>query len=471
MPQKIKGLIRPHADKLISLYRLLDTAIIVATLWLIFRLYQVQIEVDQSIWILIAIVCFNFLGEIGNIYSPQRGKSRRTDILVLAYVWFCVVAVLLIIAQITPLVRPQFQELFWLWLSIVPIELISWHLVVKTLANRLRSYGYNSRVAAVIGVTELGKEIENIITQQDWLGMVFHGYYDGRNPEQSEARIKIDPEKFLGDYSVLLEDAKKGVIDVVYIALPMMAERRIKTIVDTLADSTLSVYFVPDLFMFDLLRSQWYSLHGLPVVSIFDTPFYGIDGFAKRCFDVIVASLILLLIAVPMLLIAIAIKLDSKGPILFKQRRYGFKGEEVMVWKFRSMKVAQDGAVVPQAQKNDPRITKLGRILRSTSLDELPQFINVLQGRMSVVGPRPHAVSHNEFYRGQIKGYMLRHKVKPGITGWAQINGYRGETDTLDKMEARVKYDLEYIRNWSIILDVKIILLTVFKGFLGANAY
>jgi putative colanic acid biosynthesis UDP-glucose lipid carrier transferase len=165
------------------------------------------------------------------------------------------------------------------------------------------------------------------------------------------------------------------------------------------------------------------------------------------------------------------VKVSSPGPVLFKQRRYGIDGKEISVWKFRTMRVCEDGDHVPQATKKDPRITPLGSFLRRTSLDELPQFVNVLMGRMSIVGPRPHAVAHNELYRGQVKGYMLRHKVRPGITGWAQINGWRGETDTLDKMVNRIEHDLWYIRNWSLWLDLKIIVLTAVRGLTGMNAY
>lgn len=237
------------------------------------------------------------------------------------------------------------------------------------------------------------------------------------------------------------------------------------------ADSTVSVHYVPDLFIFDLLSASLNNIKGIPVISIHDTPFYGVDGVMKRMFDIGFSLIALFIIAIPLLIIALCIRLTSPGPILFKQRRYGFRGEEIIVWKFRSMTVLEDSDQVVQAKKNDPRVTKFGSFIRRTSLDELPQFFNVLQGRMSVVGPRPHAVAHNEFYRGQVKGYMLRHKVKPGITGLAQVNGYRGETDTLEKMEGRIQYDLNYIRNWSLWLDMKIVLLTVFKGFTGAKVY
>ena len=191
----------------------------------------------------------------------------------------------------------------------------------------------------------------------------------------------------------------------------------------------------------------------------------------KRMEDVFLSLTILGIISIPMLCIALGIKLTSRGPVLFKQDRYGMDGKKIKVWKFRSMRVMDNGEVVKQATKGDPRITPFGAFLRRTSLDELPQFFNVLQGTMSVVGPRPHAVSHNEEYRKKVAYYMLRHKMKPGITGWAQVNGWRGETDTVEKMEMRIKYDLEYIRNWSIWMDFKIVIFTLFRGFVGKNVY
>jgi len=228
---------------------------------------------------------------------------------------------------------------------------------------------------------------------------------------------------------------------------------------------------VPHAFIFDLMHASWVQVGGQPVISIYETPFFGIDGSLKRLEDLVLSSLILVLISPLLLGLAIAIKLNSRGPVLFRQQRYGLDGQIVEVWKFRSMSVSEDGDHVQQARKGDSRVTSLGRFLRRTSLDELPQFINVLQGRMSIVGPRPHAVAHNEQYRRLIHGYMLRHKVRPGITGWAQINGWRGETDTLEKMAKRIEFDLHYMRTWSLLLDLRIIFLTLFKGFVGKNAY
>jgi putative colanic acid biosynthesis UDP-glucose lipid carrier transferase len=209
----------------------------------------------------------------------------------------------------------------------------------------------------------------------------------------------------------------------------------------------------------------------MPVISVCESPFTGYDGIVKRASDLILSLLILILVSPLLIIIAAAIKIDSPGPIIFKQRRYGLDGEEIVVYKFRSMRVCEDGGSIRQAQEGDDRITRLGAFLRKTSLDELPQFVNVIQGRMSVVGPRPHAVAHNEIYRNLIKGYMIRHKVKPGITGWAQVNGYRGETKTLDKMQGRIDYDLDYLRNWSLRLDLRIIMKTVLLVFKDSAAY
>jgi putative colanic acid biosysnthesis UDP-glucose lipid carrier transferase len=223
--------------------------------------------------------------------------------------------------------------------------------------------------------------------------------------------------------------------------------------------------------VFDLIQSRATDIGGLPAIALCETPFYGPSGVVKRVSDIIISAALLVLLSPLLLLLALAIKLTSPGSVIFRQRRYGLDGEEITVYKFRSMRVSEDGEKVTQASRNDPRITPIGRILRRFSLDELPQLFNVLQGRMSIVGPRPHAVAHNEEYRALIKGYMLRHKVRPGITGLAQINGYRGETKDLEDMRKRVEYDLDYLRHWSLGLDLSIILKTVLVVFGDQKAY
>lgn len=303
------------------------------------------------------------------------------------------------------------------------------------------------------------------------MGLDLLGFFDDKQRDpirlaDSKVRLPIS-----GNLEQLVEQARAGQIDRVYITLPMRSEARIKWLVAQLSDTTVSVYIVPDVFVFELLHSRSQNINGVPTISIFDSPMTGANTIIKRLEDVFLSSLILCFIAVPMLAISIAVKLSSPGPVFFRQKRYGIDGRSIEVWKFRSMRVMENGADVVQATRGDNRITSVGAFLRRTSLDELPQFINVLLGDMSIVGPRPHAVAHNEQYRGQINSYMLRHKVKPGITGWAQVNGWRGETDTLDKMQKRVEHDLAYIHNWSLWWDLKIVFLTVFKGFIHKNAY
>jgi putative colanic acid biosynthesis UDP-glucose lipid carrier transferase len=302
------------------------------------------------------------------------------------------------------------------------------------------------------------------------MGLDLVGFYDDRPAERTAAV----PEKFgskLGDIDDLVEHARRGSVDLIYITFPMRAEERIRKVLERLGDTTASVYIVPDFFVFELLHARWTNIGGVPVVSVFESPLYGVDGLLKRVVDVAVGACVFALAAVPMLMIAMAVKLSSSGPILFKQRRYGLDGEEIRVWKFRTMTVWEDGQEVKQAQRDDQRVTPVGRFLRATSLDELPQIFNVLAGSMSLVGPRPHATAHNEAYRLLIRGYMLRHKVKPGITGLAQVRGFRGETETLDKMEKRVACDHQYIRSWSLWLDLKILVETLFVVFSRKNAY
>jgi putative colanic acid biosynthesis UDP-glucose lipid carrier transferase len=296
------------------------------------------------------------------------------------------------------------------------------------------------------------------------------GFFDDR-PSARTGELPDEVGRRLGNLRELIELARRGEVHRIYITLPMRAESRIRELLNQLADTTASVYIVPDFFVFELLHSRWTDINGLPAVSVFENPFYGVHGIAKRLCDVALATVFLVFAALPMLVIAAAIKLTSPGPVFFRQRRYGLDGREIHVWKFRSMRVCENGTSVRQASRQDPRVTPLGAILRRTSLDELPQLFNVLEGSMSLVGPRPHANAHNEQYRRLIPGYMLRHKVKPGITGLAQVLGWRGETDTLDKMANRIQCDLQYIREWSLWLDIKILFRTAWVVWSRENAY
>ncbi|MGR9115414.1 MAG: undecaprenyl-phosphate glucose phosphotransferase [Gammaproteobacteria bacterium] len=479
MVKKIRfsGLIKPYDNKLGVIANLLDILIISATLWLILGVYSIQWTNQHTLWLLSYALLFHFFSELNDLYKLNRGYKGSNEIQKICLSCFGVVSTISVISLVFPatfqlifLIDPRENFRFWLWVFLVPVGLILCHLTLRIFILSLRKMGRNTRRVAVVGATYMGEDIKTTIIEDPSLGMIFKGYFDDRR-ELSNERLAIETNTLSGNIEDLICLAKDGKVDIVFITLPMQAEKRIKKVLEALSDTTASVYFVPDLLVFDLLRSQWSNFNGIPIVSIHDTPFYGVDGMVKRIFDIVMASMVLLVIAIPMIMVAICIKATSPGPVLFKQRRYGFKGEEIIVWKFRSMEVCEDGSNIAQATKNDPRLTPIGKFIRKTSIDELPQFLNVLQGRMSIVGPRPHAVAHNEQYRGQIKGYMLRHKVKPGITGLAQINGFRGETDTLEKMQGRIKYDLEYITQWSLWLDFKIFLLTFVKGFTGENAY
>lgn len=320
-----------------------------------------------------------------------------------------------------------------------------------------------SKKLIVIGDSFKAKKLFDDLTASKWTGYSPVGLYS--------FKTAYDTTVFNGNTIDIKNKIRKSDIQKVYIVMDKDNLQQVDDLLNILADTTCSTLVVPDFFDINLLYTRIEEINGTPIIPLFDSRIHGINNFLKRVEDICVASIILVLIAPILLVIAVAIKLNSKGPVFFKQLRYGLNGKPILVYKFRTMAVMENGAEVKQAVKNDPRVTSVGRFLRRTSLDELPQFFNVMIGNMSVVGPRPHAIAHNEEYRPLISGYMLRHKVKPGITGLAQIKGWRGETDTLNKMEKRIECDLEYIRKWSLWLDLRIIFLTIFHGFIHKAAY
>ena len=376
--------------------------------------------------------------------------------------WILISALLLMLGWATHTLGSFDERVIVSWIAVTPVALFTAQMLVPIILPRLLQAEGAHRVAVVAGAGSLGRQLAERIAGTPFLGVVVAGFFDDRAPDRLG---DVPAGQVLGRVEDLAAYVKSHRVDLIYIALPMASQPRVLKLLDQLCDTTASVYFAPDIFLFDLIQARVDTVGGIPVLAVCETPFYGVNGLVKRASDVVLASLILLLISPLMLAIAAGVKLTSPGPALFRQRRYGLDGQEIVVYKFRSMTVAEDGGVIRQATRNDARVTPFGAFLRRTSLDELPQFINVLQGRMSIVGPRPHAVAHNEMYRKLIKSYMIRHKVKPGITGWAQVNGLRGETDTVEKMKARVEYDLDYLRHWSLGLDLRIIAKTVFVVF------
>jgi putative colanic acid biosysnthesis UDP-glucose lipid carrier transferase len=362
--------------------------------------------------------------------------------------WAAIVAALLFIAFAFKVGEAFSRRVMLTWFVVTPLALCLSHAV------RLRASWDAARTPArryiIVGVNDVGLELARRLPAKG-----FFGYFDFRSPDRIGPLL--DADKFAGHCRDLADFVRAHGVGVVYIALPLANVPRLSELINALRDTTASVYFVPDAFAFDLIQGRLAEVDGMPVLSVCDTPFHGTDAVLKRSMDLALGSCALLLTLPLIALISAAVKLSSPGPVLFRQRRYGLHGEQITVYKFRSMTVCEDGPVVTQATATDCRVTRIGRFIRRTSLDELPQLFNVLQGTMSLVGPRPHAVAHNEKYRRLINGYMIRHKVRPGITGLAQVHGLRGETETVEKMAERVRYDLEYLRHWSPWLDMRIL--------------
>jgi putative colanic acid biosysnthesis UDP-glucose lipid carrier transferase len=403
----------------------------------------------------------------GSLARDQGGSAGELA-LDIAAGWFAIVALLLLLGWASHTLEVFDPRVILAWAVATPAALFGAHRLMPVVWPRVLAAEGMQKTAVIAGANDLGRKLAARLRGNPLLGIRFVGYFDDR----AAGRLQnIVPRENLGSLSALADYARANPLDVIYIALPMASQPRILKLLEDLRDTTTSIYFVPDIFVADLIQARVDSIGGLPVVAVCESPFYGFNGVVKRISDFILAALILALISPLMLAIAVGVKLSSPGPILFRQRRYGLDGKRIMVYKFRSMTVAEDGDVVRQATRNDARVTRFGAFLRRSSLDELPQFINVLQGRMSIVGPRPHAVAHNEMYRKLIRGYMIRHKVKPGITGLAQVNGFRGETQTVEKMKARIDYDLAYLRNWSLLLDLQIILKTIVVVLQKHNAY
>lgn len=450
------------------IHRLLDISIFIVVLLLSCELYGVAFDKNYLILLLAHIAGTSYIAEALQLYRPWRVNQFRH------MMWLvCLLLAICFAGLISALFLFKISESFSrvivvAWYSGSAVLMLSWRLVFRTVRKIQVAHGVNLQRMAIIGLNPRGIELYKEITTHPELGFECVGFFDDREADRFPAEYR---SLLLGTVNEAVMTAQSGVISRLYIALPLQADKRIEQIVQQLGDTTSDVYLVPDFLLMNMMHGRLSAVGAIDTISVFESPHYGVQNYLKRTFDILFSLFALCLLAPLMLIIALAIKLTSVGPVFFVQDRYGLDGKKIGVFKFRTMKVMENSDTVVQASRNDPRVTVLGAMLRRTSLDELPQFFNVLLGQMSVVGPRPHAVAHNEQYRSQVSFYMLRHKVKPGITGWAQINGWRGETDTLDKMEKRVEYDLYYIRNWSLWFDIKIIFKTVFKGFSGQHVY
>lgn len=462
------GFVRNNVNQFAIVYRFIDFLIIQVTLLAVGAAYSVDMSVHYHLLGLIGSTTYLLSAELFWLYRSWRSGTTKELIFYTALSWFVSFVVVLSYLFLTKTSEDYSRVVLSAWVTIAPLFLCTWRLGMRAFLYNIRRKGFNSRSVGIIGMNENAVELVKELRLNPHIGFCIGGIFDDRDVNRLTIPEGISVQGNLQD---AIAQVRAGKLDQIFITLPMTANRRIEQILHELGDTNAEVHFVPNFFMYNMVHSRLCNIGNMQTISVFDTPMRGAMTAIKRAEDILLASAILTVIAIPMLLIAVAIKLTSKGPVIFKQNRYGVDGKKIKVWKFRSMTVTEDGDKVTQATKGDTRVTRLGAFLRRTSLDELPQFINVLQGTMSVVGPRPHAVAHNEMYRKTVKYYMLRHRIKPGITGWAQVNGWRGETDTVEKMQMRVQYDLEYIRNWSLWLDVKIVIFTFFKGFVGKNVY
>ncbi len=462
------GMIKSNSNTFAVFYRLVDFATIQLGLFTAIFFYGVTYNQQYLIVSLLATLTFFFIGESFSLYRSWRTGYFKQIIFYTLLSWGVALIVVLFFLFFSKSSVAFSRVTIAIWFTLTFLILVGWRYAFAKFLEKMRAKGHNTRSVAIIGLTNGASRLIQQILDNPEIGYRITAVYDDRTLDRIDASYHhlLD-----GSIEEGVAKAKNNEFDAIYIALPITAEERIKDILFKLGDTTANVHLVPDLFIYCLMNASMSHVGEIQTISVYNNPMQGANAVLKRVEDILLSSVILSLIALPLLFIAIAVKLTSKGPVLFKQDRYGLDGKKIKVWKFRSMTVTENAAKVVQATKNDARITPLGGFLRRTSLDELPQFFNALKGDMSVVGPRPHAVAHNEEYRQQVDYYMLRHKVKPGITGWAQVNGWRGETDTVDKMEMRIRFDLEYIRNWSLWMDFKIVLFTVFRSFNDKNAY
>jgi len=466
-----RGFLRDHPGLLVLAKRLSDLLVLWAAALLSHAIVyapgsEMPLLREAVPWAMVVVAVG--LGEMG-LYRTTRSTRLMREIEMLSAGWMLSMGLLAAYFWIRG--RLDVQLLMWLalWLAAGWSGSVALRGVSRSLMGALRRRGFNQRTVVIAVASELGRQVARQLRERPDLGISVVGYFDDRDPGRLAA---ADGAPVLGSVAAMCDFVDEKGIDQVWIALPFRAEARIREILHNLRHSTADVCLVPDVFQFSLLNQSLDEVAGIPLVALNPSPLQGVSGLVKALEDRVLALAILLLVSPLMLLVALAVRLDSPGPVLFKQRRRGLRDETIEVWKFRTMRAHfQAPGTYTLATRHDARVTAVGAFLRRTSLDELPQFVNVLQGRMSIVGPRPYPIEINNEYKDVIDRYMLRHKVKPGITGWAQVNGLRGALDTPGKMERRVQHDLYYIENWSLWFDLKIIALTIVRGFVHENAY
>ena len=464
-----RGRLKEFSSEVAFLQRLADALLVGAcayvAAWL--RFGAPALDSAQGTAVVIALLIANFLfAELG-LYRSWRAGSIGHEVGLLWVGWGA--TFLLFTGLLFALKTGASYSRLWIgtWFALAAAILPAAHVGLRLGLRWLRSRGYNVRTVCLVGDGEAAARLRDLAGSRSGLGFRVVAWFGAHQTPDAQGLQRVGTLSQLRDY------AEEMPVDEVWVAVPLRDEACLRATFKALAHSTANLRYVPDLYDYELLNHAVTEIGGVTMMDLSVSPMQGVNRMVKRLEDLVLGSVFLLLASPVMLLIALGIRLSSPGPVLFRQRRIGWSGREFVIYKFRSMYLHREDTPgqLAQATRGDPRITPLGRFLRRTSLDELPQLLNVLQGRMSLVGPRPHAVEHHHLYIDKVPSYATRHMVKPGITGYAQIAGYRGETDTPEKMRRRVEYDVLYIQQWSVALDLKIILLTIFRGLVNPNAY
>jgi len=464
-----------RAELMSAVFRLTDIVIIVASAAIVYYLRKGEPMPSgyYPLFVLLLIFLTTNIFTLFSVYRVWRGRWIYRELMHVSLAWVTITLITIMVLFFTK-TGANFSRLWVGWTFVTAyLGMISFRIVGRRFLDYARQRGLNQKRVIIVGAGKLGKRACDAMLTETWAGLMPVAFFDDYAPIVGQDHKGVTVLGDTDDVEPYIEGQRRlgTTIDQVWITLPLHAEGRIDRLQYTLQDTAANVYFIPNVFGFKLANYAVDEVVGLPIMNMSASPMNGGRAMIKRAEDLLIASSLLVLLSPVLFIITVLIKLESSGPVFFKQRRYGQDGTEILVWKFRSMTVTEDGDQVTQAKQNDSRVTFIGGWLRKLSLDELPQLINVIKGNMSLVGPRPHAVAHNEFYRTKVHGYMGRHKIRPGITGWAQINGCRGETARLDDMEERIRYDLEYIRNWSVPLDIRIMFRTIKTVLDYSNTY
>mgnify|MGYP005749780289 FL=1 len=457
--------IKADTSGFVWLHRILDLVLPYAVLAFSLYIYDNPWHDRYIVLGILGGLIFVTAAQMTGIYQSWRGRPIFTSARLILNAWLITWVFLIVLAFLLKDSANYSRGVLLIWATSTLVALIGYRVMIRLILSQLRLKGLNNRKIAIVGAGKVGQHLANIIHENPWLGYQIIGFYDD-NPDLQNQVINSHP--VLGTTDEVLQGCQACHVDELYICLPLRAEAKIKQMLNQLTDSTAIVKFIPDLFTFDLMHAKWTDLKGIPIVSVYDTPLSSSSAkLLKRAEDIVLSSIILLLISPVMIILAMGVKFTSPGPIFYRQTRVGWNGQNFEMLKFRSMPVDVEKQGVEWGSAKNKTNTKFGQLIRATSLDELPQFLNVLKGDMSIVGPRPERDIFVQQFRKEIPRYMQKHMVKAGITGWAQIHGWRGDTS----LEKRIEYDLHYINNWSLWLDIKIITLTIFKGFVNKNAY